>query len=265
MSDEISGEIYEIRDGIPMLMNSIKEADESKNYIEHYINDAGEFDYFEERLGGTADDERRLRQYILSCVQKDVKEVLDVGSGRAWVAGELCKKGVSVCSLDISFINAKKALLKYSFNNHAVIVGDAFALPFADESFDCIISSEVIEHVYDPSGFISELLRCVKKGGALIITTPYKEKLIYHLCVHCNKKTPQNAHLHSFDEKILSALANDISLEKKYFTFGNKALLHLRTYKLLRFMPFSVWKAIDSFCNLIVNKRAHIMFLYSKK
>ena len=264
LTDEISGDIYEIRDSIPVFIYSKSESDEDKNYVEHYIIDSEEFDYFEERFGGTADDERRVREYILSFIAKDRKEILDVGSGRAWVAGELCKKGISVCSVDISFVNTHKALQKYDNENHAAVVADAYALPFADESFDCVVSSEVIEHVHDPQGFIIELLRCVKRGGNLIITTPYKEKLIYNLCIHCNKKTPQNAHLHTFDEKILASFAADNSIEQKYKTFGNKALLHLRTYKILRFFPFTLWRAVDSMFNHMIDKRAHIIFRYHK-
>jgi hypothetical protein len=40
------------------------------NYIEHYKKDAAEFDYFEERKGATAHDERRVREFIISTVER---------------------------------------------------------------------------------------------------------------------------------------------------------------------------------------------------
>ena len=83
----------------------------------------------------------------------------------------------------------------YPNEKHFGITADSFHLPFNDNSFDSIIASEIIEHVYDPEGFIKELFRVVKKGGSLIVTTPYKEKIIYYLCVHCNQKTPP---MHTF-------------------------------------------------------------------
>ncbi len=236
------------------------------NYIEHYKKDAEEFDYFEERVGATAHDERRVREYVISKVQKDVKSVLDVGCGRAWVAEHFLPKGVRVHSLDISFTNPSKAVKLYPNKNHFGIVANSFKLPFANGSFDCVIASEIIEHVVNPAAFVKELFRVVKEGGRLIITTPYKEKIVYHLCIHCNKKTPANAHLHSFDEMILENLYKGDDLEKfTYETFGNKLLIFLRTYIILQFFPFWLWKLKDKFANLLYNKPVHIICVYDKK
>ncbi len=58
------------------------------NYIDHYKKDAVEFDYFEERKGATAHDERRVREYIISKIPKSVNSILDVGCGKGWVAKE---------------------------------------------------------------------------------------------------------------------------------------------------------------------------------
>jgi SAM-dependent methyltransferase len=236
------------------------------NYIDHYKKDAVEFDYFEERTGATEHDERRVREYILSKVPKNVNSILDVGCGKGWVAKEFLPKGKRVFSLDISVTNPAIVNKLYSNKNHFGIAADSFYLPFNDETFDCVVASEIIEHVFDPAGFVKELFRVVTKGGSLIITTPYKEKLIYYLCIHCNKKTPANAHLHSFDENKLESLYSESDLESfKYVTFGNKILLFLRTYVILRFFPFWLWKLKDKFANLIYNKPVHIICVYKKR
>ena len=236
------------------------------NYIDHYKKDAVEFDYFEERKGATAHDERRVREYVISKIPKNVNSILDVGCGNGWVAKEFLPKGKQVYSLDISVTNPSKAKKLYPGEKHFGITADSFHLPFNDNSFDCVISSEIIEHVYDPAEFINELFRVVKKGGSLIITTPYKEKLIYYLCIHCNQKTPANAHIHSFDEKKIESLYSGNDLESfKYETFGNKILLFLRTYVILQFFPFWLWKLKDRFANLILNKPVHIICVYKKK
>ncbi|MHA2101075.1 MAG: class I SAM-dependent methyltransferase [Candidatus Kariarchaeaceae archaeon] len=236
------------------------------NYIEHYQKDATEFNYFEERKGATAHDERRVREYVISKVSKNVKSILDVGCGSGWVAKHFAPKGVQVNSLDVSVVNPAKALKLYPSNNHNGVVADSFQLPFTDGSIDCVIASEIIEHVVAPTDFVKELFRVVKKGGELIITTPYKEKIIYYLCVHCNEKTPANAHLHSFDEKKLELLYSDEDLnEFKYETFGNKLLIFLRTYTILQILPFWWWRLKDKFANLIFNRTFHIICTYHKK
>lgn len=237
----------------------------SFNYIDHYRKDAEEFDYFEERKGAIAHDERRVREYVISKVPNDIKTILDVGCGRAWVAEYFLLKGVIVHSLDVSFSNPANALNLFPSKLHSGIVADSFHLPYSNESFDCVIASEIIEHVVDPSDFIKELFRVVKKGGRLIITTPYKEKLIYYLCIHCNKKTPANAHIHSFDEKILENLYKGTDLEDfVYKTFGNKVLILLRTHTIFKFFPFRLWKLKDKFFNLVYNKPVHIICIYQK-
>ena len=235
------------------------------NYLEHYQKDAVEFDYFEERTKATAHEERRVREYLISKVPKSVSSILDVGCGRAWVAEKFIQKGVKVVSLDISLTNPLKAIKKYPAKNHIGVVADSFTLPFPEESFDCVIASEIIEHVNDPKKFVAELLRVVKKKGSLIISTPYKEKIQYYLCIHCNQVTPVHAHIHSFDENKLRSYIYEERFDYSYFTFGNKALTYFLTYVVLRYFPFWLWKLKDRFANLIYNKPLHIIAVYKKK
>lgn len=235
------------------------------NYIDHYKKDAVEFDYFEERKGATAHDERRVREYIISKISKNINSILDVGCGNGWVAKEFLSKGKQVCSLDISVTNPAIAKKLYQNEKHFGVAADSFHLPFKNNSFDCVIASEIIEHVIEPKDFIKELFSVVKSGGSLIITTPYKEKIIYYLCIHCNQKTPANAHIHSFDENKLRDIYSGKDLESfKYKTFGNKALLFLRTHVILKFFPFWLWMIIDRFGNRIYNKPVHIICVYKK-
>ena len=239
---------------------------DSFNYINHYKKDAVEFDYFEKRKGATAHDEKRVREYIISKIPKDIKSILDVGCGNGWVAKEFLPKGKQVYSLDISVTNPSKATKLYPDEKHFGITADSFYLPFNDNTFDCVIASEIIEHVYDPAEFVKELFRVVKKGGNLVITTPYNEKIIYYLCVHCNQKTPANAHIHSFDEMKLRDLYSGKDLESfKYETFGNKFLIFIRSYVILQYFPFWIWKLKDKFFNLFINKPVHIICIYKKK
>lgn len=50
---------------------------------------------------------------------------------------------------------------------------DVQALPYGDESFDVVISSDVFEHVRDDDKGFQEILRVLKPGGVFILTVPF--------------------------------------------------------------------------------------------
>jgi SAM-dependent methyltransferase len=54
---------------------------------------------------------------------------------------------------------------------------DALDLSFEDESFDCVIALEVIEHIEPDDKFVSEGLRVLRPGGRFIFTTPNRLRL----------------------------------------------------------------------------------------
>ena len=51
-------------------------------------------------------------------------------------------------------------------------VCDICDIPVEDNTFDVVVSTQVIEHVPDPSGAIKEMSRVLKKGGRLYLTAP---------------------------------------------------------------------------------------------
>lgn len=53
------------------------------------------------------------------------------------------------------------------------IYGDAGHLPFKDESFDTVVSFQVIEHVNEPNQMVAGIYRVISKGGYAILTAPF--------------------------------------------------------------------------------------------
>lgn len=252
---------FEIKNGIPILLpkrNNLK-------YIEHYQRDAELFDYFETRFPETQREEERIYQYVLWRIPPKAKLIADIGCGNGWLARRLLKLDRVIVSIDISFRNVSKVLELYPDENHFGIVADGYYLPFKDNTFDCVVASEVIEHLEEPLKFIIELLRVVRPKGRVILTTPYKEKIRYTLCIHCNEPTPWNAHLHSFDESKIEALLEDIKekISWKFYKFGNILIQYLRLYRFLRYIPFRIWKLLDSFLNFLF-KPKHLLIEITK-
>jgi SAM-dependent methyltransferase len=57
---------------------------------------------------------------------------------------------------------------------------DIQSLSFADACFDLIVSLDVLEHVPEPSRAIRELRRCLKPGGVLLLSAPFRDMQLDH-------------------------------------------------------------------------------------
>lgn len=50
---------------------------------------------------------------------------------------------------------------------------DGVSFPFSDETFDCILCNQVLEHVFTPNEFLGEIARVLMPGGKLLLTVPF--------------------------------------------------------------------------------------------
>jgi SAM-dependent methyltransferase len=108
--------------------------------------------------------------------------VLDAGAGFGRHAFELARRGYHTVALDradeeVLSTNATLAAMAETGeveDKHVVGVlrGDTTALPFADEVFDAVVTSEVLEHIPDDVGAVAELRRVLRRGGVLAVTVP---------------------------------------------------------------------------------------------
>ncbi len=65
--------------------------------------------------------------------------------------------------------------LKGGHGRGSYAVADGTRLPFKDGAFDHTVCSEVLEHVEDDQGAVSELARVMKPGGCLYLTVPHRQ------------------------------------------------------------------------------------------
>ena len=239
--------------------------DSDFNYTDHYQKDAVLFDYSGKNLPAiTRDEIRRLQESIINEITEDMSVILDVGCGNGWASKKLIPLGKKVISMDISSENPVKAVREVRHKNHAGLIADAYNIPLKENSVDCIIASEILEHVPDPKTFITGLIRLLKHKGKLIITAPYNEKIEYNLCVHCNRPTPRFAHLHSFNENNIVRFIPEKGITWKSKRFINKYLLQIRSHVILKLLPFSYWKHIDNFFNMLFNKQVRLQLVILK-
>jgi 2-polyprenyl-3-methyl-5-hydroxy-6-metoxy-1,4-benzoquinol methylase len=108
--------------------------------------------------------------------------VIDVGCGAGRHSFEAFRRGANVVAFDqsASDLNDVDAILTAMAEQGEApatakaeaVKGDALDLPYEDGTFDCVIASEILEHVPDDDRAIDELVRVVRPGGWLAVTVP---------------------------------------------------------------------------------------------
>jgi len=99
-------------------------------------------------------------------------KVLDVGCNDGSFTKEIARRinTAKIFGLEIIEEYGKVA---YKNNNVNIVVADANRpFPFKDNSFDIIISNDLLEHLSSPDNFIKEAYRVLREGGCCISSTP---------------------------------------------------------------------------------------------
>lgn len=141
------------------------------------------------------------------------KKILDIGSGSGHITHEIKKflPNSEIWALDVydKAINFGKK--KYKDINF--ICADAHNLPFPEESFDLIISTESLEHVCSPEGVLSEMRRVLKKNGEIIVEMDSGNsifKLVWSLWTRIGPgKVWRKSHLTIFNSRKLKKMIID--------------------------------------------------------
>lgn len=116
-----------------------------------------------------------LQQPLLSLLNKDKNRcILDLGCGNGHLVNYLVAQGFNAFGTDAS---DKGIAIARQANPDRFFVQDLATdqLPegLAGLKFDTIISTEVIEHLFDPAGFIRFCKNTLNGRGELILSTPY--------------------------------------------------------------------------------------------
>jgi methionine biosynthesis protein MetW len=129
------------------------------NLISRYLN----------RISGGA--YRQNKEFILTFLERNEEaRVLDIGCGE----GDL---SLEVMNTVGGMLYGVEVLEKYALRAHTNGINVVMAnvdkgLPFRDESFDVLVSNQVLEHVSDTDNFIRECYRVLRYGGACVLSTP---------------------------------------------------------------------------------------------
>lgn len=108
--------------------------------------------------------QRRRCRIILQFTPPDVPTA-DIGCGSSRILAAL----PHAIGVDMRF--NKLRFMKST--NRRLLQSDGCHLPFRDDAFDCVISSQVIEHIPNEGGrLLDEITRILRPGGILVLGTP---------------------------------------------------------------------------------------------
>lgn len=116
-----------------------------------------------------------LRGPLRSLLDKNVNRcILDVGCGNGHVTSDLIGEGFNAYGTDASeegIVIAKQTHPDRFFVQDLSM--DKLPAELQELNFDTIIATEVIEHLYDPAGFVDFCKQALNGKGEIILSTPY--------------------------------------------------------------------------------------------
>jgi len=169
---------------------------------------------------------QRRRYAVITKLAAGARRFLDVGCGSSRIIGS-----GRLVGLDIVL-----GKLRYARRyGNPLVHGSIFELPFKDASFDCVICSEVIEHVPADEKVFSELERVLEPGGRLILGTPDYDRWRWRAMEWVYGKVSPGGyadeHITHYSRENLAAYltARDMTIESVHYVGGSEMIFSLRT------------------------------------
>jgi SAM-dependent methyltransferase len=143
--------------------------------------------------------------------------VLDAGAGFGRHAYEVARLGGRIVALDYADdeVRTTRATFGAMLQEGQIAAdsyvgalrGDATHLPFPDDTFDRVITSEVLEHIQDDVSAIAELVRVLRPGGSFACTVPswWPEKINWRLSDEYHAPKAVGGHVRIYSQTELEA------------------------------------------------------------
>jgi len=177
----------------------------------------------------------REARTLLRWLGEDLRglRVLDVAGGDGYWAARARGRGAWAVALDLAA--AKLSRGSQLSAPPALIEGDALSLPFADASFDRVMSVCAIEHFDDGARALDEMARVLAPGGELVmsadaLTMAQRWPRLYR--AHCERYHVKRTYSHAELAALLSARGLDVIAHEYQFRslWAQRMYLSLSAY-----------------------------------
>ncbi|MEE9439165.1 MAG: class I SAM-dependent methyltransferase [Saprospiraceae bacterium] len=140
-------------------------------------------------------------------------DILEIGTGEGYGIEYLAPKAKTYLTIDkyVSKIDPKFENVTFRQMNIPPFEG------IADNSFDYVVSFQVIEHIEDDNQYVSEIYRVLKPGGQFIVTTPNIKMSITRNPWHVREYTIQ---------ELINLLKKSFSTVEAKGVFGNEKAMN---------------------------------------
>jgi SAM-dependent methyltransferase len=108
--------------------------------------------------------------YVEIAADLDDAVVLEAGCGEGYGAQLLADRARRVVALD--YDGPTIAHCGRAYSGLLAVGGNLVALPFAEGTFDAVVSLQTVEHLWDQDAFVAECRRILAPTGRLILSTP---------------------------------------------------------------------------------------------
>jgi len=159
--------------------------------------------------------------------------LLDVGCGAGSFLQAAARSNWQAFGVEIS----RTAAAHVCGQGFEVFCGELEAANYPDGYFDVVVASELLEHLVDPRGLLSEIARILRPGGLLWATTPHGRGISARLLDLSWTVVAPPEHLQLFSVFSIKALLHDIGFQRvKVSTRGTNPFEILRAMR-ERFTP----------------------------
>ena len=199
---------------------------------------------------------------------KDPMKILDIGSGEGFFKfffDAMCPEKIEWYGVEVW--KERAAFCRHIGYHIDDINLEVEPLPYANETFDIVLASHVIEHLPNPDKVIAEMGRVLKKGGYMLIGTPTKPWIVayldakYHKLSKRNTGDTQQAFTHrTLENLILKSLnlGKEAVVDKRGFRiFSSRKRLPLENSKWFHDVSMKLgktWLTLVPEVNIIVKK-----------